>query len=276
LSGDFTWKASRDEFLFAKNFVDNLRTWVASKSGQLVVCPGNHDLKWTKDPSNKQKKVDVAGEEARKEYVRFYRELFYQDPNDFMTMGRRLLLDRAFPVEIASLNSSFLQQEKEHFQGHGFTGENQRRQVAQKMDWESENKNPRTIRIVVVHHDVLPTSFTDRLQKEAPYSLMLDAEGLLQWATELRVDVILHGHKHQPAYNALRRPHPIGDTHTIHVVGMGSAGVKSDHLAEIRQNVVGVLTFEENQLRCDTFFVRPNAPAEKSDSHSYLLSLSTL
>jgi predicted phosphodiesterase len=259
----------------AKSFIENLELQIASRSRQVVICPGNHDLKWSDEPEVKDNKVTTVSGDAREEYNRFYRQLFYQDANEFMTMGRRLLLGQAHPIEIASLNSSHLQQEKGHFQGHGFTGEDQRRQVEEEMNWKSRNKHPRTTRILVVHHDVLPTSFTERLQKEAPYSLMLDAEGLLQWATKNRIDIILHGHKHQPSYNVIQRPLRNGEMHTVHVLAAGSAGVKSGHLAEINRNTVTVLTFENESVHCETYPVRPSASTEDPiERHTHTLSLS--
>jgi hypothetical protein len=52
----------------------------------------------------------------------FYENLFYMKPNEYISPGRRFLLGKAVPVEIVCLNSSYLTQHKDLFQGAWFPG----------------------------------------------------------------------------------------------------------------------------------------------------------
>ena len=130
ISGDLTWRAAPDEFLLARRFIGRLQSWANLGNYHYAICPGNHDLRFSTDPAAKESVVTVATDEAISAYADFYQHLFYVRPNEFLCSGRRYLLGGTTPIEVALLNSSLLQQAADHFQGHGFVGENQLREVA--------------------------------------------------------------------------------------------------------------------------------------------------
>jgi 3',5'-cyclic AMP phosphodiesterase CpdA len=266
ISGDITWKAQRSEFELARSFVGRINSWVALRSDQLAVIPGNHDVRFSANPADKNAPITVAGPESREEYGRFYQDLFYLAPNEYMSCGRRFLLGKAIPVEIVCLNSSLLEQRREAFQGHGFIGQGQMDDASERMGWRTDSNATHAYRIVVLHHHILPTTYSMRAEVNYPYSVVLDAEALTRWVIKHRVSLILHGHMHQPFCAKVSRPldveKPGGGWYEFHVLGMGSSGV-SGELGEVGKNTIGLLTFENGRLTVTVWSIHDVNPSAK-------------
>jgi hypothetical protein len=191
--------------------------------------------------------------------------MFYLAPNEYLSCGRRLLIGRAVPLEVVCLNSSWLQQEQGMFQGHGFVGEQQLSDAEKRMGWQAEDTSPRTYRIVVLHHHILPTTYRFSPERGYPYSVVLDAEALVRWLVRHRVDLVLHGHMHQPFCARVSRPvdlsNPDGQWHEFHILGMGSSGVNAAELGETKDNTFGVLRFEAEGLSVYVHTIHPTNPS---------------
>jgi 3',5'-cyclic AMP phosphodiesterase CpdA len=267
VSGDLTWKALPDEYKLAHYFFDWQRRWARLANYDFLVCPGNHDIEFSSDPSQKNLPVVTARETAKTAFVDFYRQLFSKAPNDYLSSGRKFLLGNAFPVEIACLNSSLLEQHKELFQGHGFLGDAQLDHAASEMGWGPDTQGPQALRILVVHHHLLPVTFREDPKTGWVYSVALDAEALARWIVRYRVNLVLHGHMHQPFSARVERPvdinHPEGAWHRFHVVGLGSTGVAKNHLGEVGKNTFGLLCFEDDHLALKVFTIDPVNPDQE-------------
>ena len=50
ISGDLTWRAAREEFELATEFIEYVKSWSTIKSSHILICPGNHDLVFSKEP----------------------------------------------------------------------------------------------------------------------------------------------------------------------------------------------------------------------------------
>jgi 3',5'-cyclic AMP phosphodiesterase CpdA len=267
VSGDITWKAEPEEYHQARHFFEWTRRWTKVGNSAFVTCPGNHDLSFSADAADKTAKVDVdmAPETARSAYVDFYRELFFKAPNRFLSSGRKFLLGDTVAVDIACLNSSLLDQQKDLFQGHGFLGDDQLRDAAAQLGWSSGAAGPRAFRIVVVHHHVMPVTFREQPQTGRIYSVALDAEALMRWCIEHRVNLILHGHMHQPFCAKVSRPvnplQPLGAWHALHVLGLGSSGVARNDVGEVGKNIFAVLHFGDTGVEVRLFSIAADSPS---------------
>jgi calcineurin-like phosphoesterase family protein len=266
ISGDITWKALSAEFDLAKKFIQDVSIWSPLTPDQIAVCPGNHDVKFSDDPADKSKPITVFDETSSAAYASFYQSKFYLAPNEFLSCGRRLLLGNAVPVDIVCLNSSRLQQLKDAFQGHGFIGDRQMEDAAEQMNWKENSDAPRAYRIVVLHHHLLPTTFRFKPEANYAYSVVLDAEALSRWMVKHRVDLVLHGHMHQPFCARVSRPIHVNNPerepwHEFTVIGMGSSGVASKDLGEVALNTVGFLKFELDHLEVSVHSVHPVNPS---------------
>jgi 3',5'-cyclic AMP phosphodiesterase CpdA len=246
-TGDLTWKAEPKEFTEAARFLSWLRTVAAfDNTDPFSLCPGNHDVAFSADPSVKSAPVSIAPEKATTAFRAFFRDYFKSDSNEFLSSGRRYLLARSFPVEVVSLNSSLLEQQQGAFQGHGFVGEPQLRDAADRMGWTTRDE-PRPYRILMLHHHLMSAKYRDDPISGHFYSVALDAEAIMQWVVQYRVDLVLHGHMHEPYCARVARPRALStnptEWHTFHVAGMGSAAVARRHLGACGVNTIGVLRF---------------------------------
>ncbi len=269
LAGDITWKALKEEYDLAKGFLQRVSSWAKFRNYQFMVCPGNHDLAFTDDPSKKGEPIGTVPPGARTAYEGFYEELFYLKPNEFLCSGRRFLLAGSVPVEIIALNSSLLEQHKGAFQGHGLVGERQLRHAASEMGWNADESPviARSFRLVIVHHHLLPVTYREAAQYGALYSVALDAEAIIRWLVEHRVDMVVHGHMHQPFLAELSRPvdpvAPDGEWHKFHILGLGSAGVHLNHLGEEKNNTFAVLDFSlRGTTKIKVFTLHPTNPSK--------------
>ncbi len=265
LSGDLTWKGDRKEFQHANEFIGELSTKLRLKNYDYLICPGNHDIVFSAQPWVDGQEVTEAPEEASAPYRELYETLFYIAPNEFMASGRRLICGRSIAVEIAALNSQILDQKKNMFQGHGFVGQNQLEFVASRMGWNEPQGGGFPLRVVMLHHHLLPVNFREIPEAGANYSVALDAEAVIRWIVEHRVKIVVHGHRHQPFYAKITRPTTPGakDEHEFWILGLGSSGVAQKHLGEIAKNTMGVLTFSATAIEFRVFTIDPvNPPGE--------------
>jgi 3',5'-cyclic AMP phosphodiesterase CpdA len=260
-TGDLTWKADPAEFREAARFLSWLRTTVPfDDTDPFSLCPGNHDLAFSIDPSKKEAVVDAAPPKATAAYRAFYKDFFRADSNEYLSSGRRYLLAGALPVEVATLNSSLLQQSPNWFQGHGFVGEGQLRDAADRMGWTARDEL-RSYRILMLHHHLMPATYRDDAIGGHIYSVALDAEAIVQWVVKHRVDLVLHGHMHEPFCARVSRPRELNSNttewHTFHVAGMGSTGVERAHVGPVGVNTFGVLRFRAAGPRLAVYSVSP-------------------
>lgn len=279
VSGDITWRADPDEFKKAVYFLERVCGKFGLDPRQIAICPGNHDVAFSSDPAAKGVPVAQAGATSRAAYSKFHSDLFYQTPNEFMSSGRRWLLGGALPVDVVTLNTSLLQQHPDKlghedltlsspfFQGQGFIGQQQLDDVVTNFGWDEGTLSPlRAYRVVVMHHHVLPVTYSESATIGANYSVVLDAERLMRWLVRYRVDVVLHGHQHQPFTATIARRQQMLDEsepHTFTVIGMGSTGVAAAHLGETKENTFGVLEFAANELLTTFHTLHPVNPSSE-------------
>ena len=266
VTGDLTWRAEPSEFELARVFLLDVGKWAHVGYSQVAILPGNHDLAFSNDPAEKGSKVTATSSKAREAFERFYEMLFFQRPNAYLISGRRYLLGEAVPVELVALNSSTLQQAKGHFQGHGFLGQEQLDEAAKQMGWTRAD-GPRAWRIVALHHHVLPVTYREIPIHDQPYSVVLDAEAFMRWVAVHKVDIVLHGHMHQPA--SVRITHPVNPSHpdqgtwTFSILAMGSTGAASDHLGETPVNTFGLLDFTLDYVELAVQSIHPTNPPQQ-------------
>lgn len=296
ISGDLTWSAKEEEFEEAVSFVKWSEQSLRISEYNHLVCPGNHDIKFSEENSLRnmaqmifsqstsegaqglsvewleeklsdarkewaKRSVPIASTDLRREYDLFYEKIYNLKPNEFGCSGRKMLIGNAVPVEIVSLNSNYLEQHRGSFQGHGFVSEKQLNFVADSMGWDRNNHPDyaKPLRIVMLHQHLLPVSFREKATENAMYSVTLDAEEIMRWLIKHEVNLVLHGHMHQPFWTKLRRTRSWqGDEqkeHELCIVGLGSTGVTSTHIGEIGKRTFGVLEFKARELNVKVYAI---------------------
>jgi len=266
LSGDFAWKADAEEFVRARTCVSELASKLRLRDYDFLTCPGNHDVAFSATPASSGTEITNTTEVATEAYRSFYKNLFYKEPNGFMSAGRKILLGSGIPVEIVSLNTSLLQQYPNSFQGYGFVGQAQLDDAAEVMGWDPNKIEDLPVRIVMMHHHLLPVTYREMPNPGWAYSVTLDSEAISRWLLKHRVKLLLHGHMHQPFVTKVERyvdsAAQRGATHSYWVLGIGSAGVSADHLGEVGVNMVGLLSFKRDGARFRTIKVHPVDPPQ--------------
>lgn len=262
ITGDLTWRAEPEEFRLASDAIRRISSWAALDSNHLrvAVAPGNHDVRFSETPEDDRAPVTLAPTEAKAAFSQFYKDTFFRTPNEYLSSGRRFLMGRSVPVEIAVLNSSMLDQVPQRnvdadqpivrFQGQGFVGDAQLEDAAKQMKW-AEPRPGRVVRIAALHHHLVPVSYSEPAKLGGNYSVTLDSGRLMDWIVRHRVDVVLHGHQHEPFLARLSRPILEGPEvvgwHRFYIVGMGSSGVAGTLPPDV-PNVFSLLQFSGSAL----------------------------
>jgi predicted phosphohydrolase len=253
ITGDLTWKASVDEFALVRSFLDDVMSWSTLTPNKIIFCPGNHDIAFSDKPWEKGTLVEEAGNQSKQGFVDTYSDFFSVTPNEYLASGRRLLLANSFVVEIASLNSSYLRQTADVFQGQGFVGEQQLDYIANEMGWREQEKSmPKPFRMVLLHHHLVPVIPKELAIYEQQSSMVYDAGSLCNWIVKHRVDLVLHGHMHHS--KVIRESRSLGlvkgntQWHDFVVAALGSTGVDLTHNQLDRKNVYGLLEFSKTTM----------------------------
>jgi len=79
----------------------------------------------------------------------------------------------------------------------------------------------------------------------------------MQWIVRHQVKIVLHGHMHQPFCAKVSRSLDHKNFHDFWVLGIGSCGVKQDHLGEIGKNTIGLLRFSPRQVTFSVYTIHP-------------------
>jgi 3',5'-cyclic AMP phosphodiesterase CpdA len=252
ISGDFTWKGQSEEFDLAVNFLRDLHSLIGLEPEHFVIVPGNHDIQWSEtndDDYDRAKPVSNPPKMAENNYREFFKKFLKLDSNEFLSMGRRYVLGNYVSVDIIGLNSCRLEQK--HFAGYGFTGIGQVDKAAESMKWQHENFRAK-YRILVIHHHLIPVTSVRAIDSyDTNYSLTLDASQLTFRALDLKVDLFVHGHMHQPfASNISRAANNSGFPHSqsLAIHGTGSTGAKRKYLGSIGKNCYSIYEFDENGI----------------------------
>jgi 3',5'-cyclic AMP phosphodiesterase CpdA len=283
VSGDITTHAKQEGFDNAYNlfFSPLCSDWTENDFYNWIICPGNHDLGFSTVPLVKGEEITQPRAVNTTGYSQFYTKLFNIQPNKFFCSGRRFLLGNTYPIEIIALNSVNLQQTKDDFQGIGYVGHEQLEFVEQQYNWSANNdKNKKPIRIVVLHHHLLPVTYTESTKANSNYSLTLDAESITRWLLQNGVTLVLHGHMHQPSISNIQRPITIEKTKEdpslwphIVICSLGSSGVKQELLGEISKNMFGVITFDNDEIQLEFYDVKSNIRPTQDVSPIYKVCL---
>lgn len=251
--GDFTFKACSEEFKKATDFVVSVSNNHGIEKQNIVIVPGNHDMKFSEKPNNK--KITYNGEEAKKEYINFFKSIYGITPNEHLAIGKKILLKNRLPIEIVGLNSNCLQQEKGHFVGMGFVGDNQLDMVAEGMGWENNLDKTYAYRILVLHHNLYPVELVQEPKKNHFYSLCLDAGAIVEFINKYKINLVIHGHKHK---NYFMQAGGMTDENPSHfnIFSLGSASSTDLGGGTNNCNCIGVLDFNEyGYLKIKTYAI---------------------
>ncbi|WP_167390199.1 metallophosphoesterase family protein [Photobacterium aquimaris] len=302
VSGDMTWSASKDEFDQTVKFYTDLSSNTQLDLSKICFCPGNHDLSYQGTLTGEQKealeklhllqrgeKITKEGglegrdnltkdeisslqslettEVAKDAYEQHFVTVTSAKPNEFLSMGKKFLINNQRAVEICLLNSNRMQQYKYLFQGNGFIGEDQRSDAAHEMGWTT-SKGYGALRIVVLHHNLLPVEYSNiPYIGSSPGSYVYDSQATLKWCYKHDVDVILHGHTHQRSAMKLSDFDIKNNiTKSVWIVGLGSTGVHHSHIVPTHTNQLAELDFSNKHIEIQFYDIVNNEVVRSGES----------
>jgi predicted MPP superfamily phosphohydrolase len=226
----------RERFEAARQFLESLVSDLGLRNEHVVMVPGNHDILLGPAQSGEVAKVafDYGPTASIKEFMR----KFYDVERPNLDWTRRF----RFPdidVIFVGLNSVRLPERGSHQFGYGDRGiylPKLRRVLDTLQSERIQGFDRPTALCLVLHHHLLPVSHTIDIDQERQPSLTVDARQILEDCQEFGVDLILHGHQHQPFVGTYRLASPT-DTGGFTwpsaaflqgplIVGMGSASVQ--------------------------------------------------
>jgi 3',5'-cyclic AMP phosphodiesterase CpdA len=257
VTGDLTFTGSDDEFDAAFKSLTALLGKYDLGPQNLVIVPGNHDIRWTTDAAyDETSRVTVAPEDARKGYADFYKKMFRTHPDDDLCMARRFVLPNGAVIEIIGLNSSTLETGKHFLAGMGRIDENTFMRAAAELQWDPKVPS-RSLRVLALHHHLLPT---DNIEPAEGYlrgfGMAVDGPRVQRLAANHGVHLALHGHKHRTflwqssVFELPEDKKETGYRGELSILGGGSAG-STDR--PNNRNYFSVLTVTSEQVEVDIY-----------------------
>lgn len=223
VSGDVAEKGKAEEYDLAEAVLRDLCTKINLPVERMVVIPGNHDVDWTPGPAAV---VDGLSGVTKHNYARFRRLLGLAPARSFelkpviSRSGRKLL-------RVAAFDSNAIEGPRApgigYIEPEAFAEMNASLSVAAPADYDG------IFTWFLVHHHVLPSTsirLKDALAKKV--SVLGNSSELQHYATKMKVDLVAHGHEHQPQVTVTRTwPVESGrEFAPLVVLGAGSVGSK--------------------------------------------------
>lgn len=229
VTGDLTFTGEAGEFDEARKSLRLLLGLLDLDLDRLVVVPGNHDIRWTTEESYEENaSVREAPDDARRNYEKFYFDLYRHESNLTLSVGRRFQLPCGVALEVCALNSSSLEQGANFLAGMGRIEESAFRKVANELGWSQPSMS---LRLLALHHHLV---LTENIEPASGYShgfgIAVDAPQILRTAARYGVQLALHGHKHRAfiwrsgVYELPEHTQTEWRLGNVSIVGGGSAG----------------------------------------------------
>lgn len=233
VTGDVTYRARPEEFARVVENLKDLLQLLQLGADRLLLIPGNHDADW-----------GLPMEERFTAYREAYRRLRGVDADESCHDEIVVSLPGHERIRFVGMNSCLIES-KEHA-GIGAVGD----ELLSDFLATSSAEGPFTTTVLCLHHHLLPVSYEDlEYEHMKRSSVTLDAKAVLEIAQRAGVELILHGHQHQPnfaVYGSLNPVHPTeGPGSLMWVVGAGSAGAIEADLGQANKRHFQVLTFTD-------------------------------
>jgi tetratricopeptide (TPR) repeat protein len=265
VSGDFTYTANRDEFDMALNFMNKVCSALNINKEKVIVTLGNHDINWNSEKVDPSNRFDNYISFLNKFYGKALLTKFYP----YLKWDLSIDTERPNPEDILaihfypekkllfiSFNSCMYESNQNHF---GFIGGKQFK-LASKFIKENDINDSFT-KVAITHHHLhphpTPVSATNG-DVWMDLSIVRDS-GLVEYKLEnMGVDIILHGHKHNPQLREtlVRDRKNMKHTKKLIICGGGSCGVNSTELEHNLSNQYQVIEFLNSSRINNVAFIK--------------------
>lgn len=245
VSGDVITQARHRDYKKVTAFLQKLATCLGlDVVRQLVVVPGNHDIRLTSKPDKRQVIRNAVNWKQEKPFRNFLKQLHGVECE--VPRVERICLKGQL-IEILAMNSVRLRYKP--WKDYGF------------VDWSlyRDMLGPSTaleggpLRIAVLHHHLLSAFPIEMPIEDRPISITVDAGEVLVGLQRLGFRVVLQGHQHVPRVSrvsrGLRNDNGSLDAldHPIYIISGGSSGSKRLY-DPMPLNTYSLLTLGSNHI----------------------------
>lgn len=256
VTGDLTWCGSKEEFANATKCLDDLRSRLGLRKTDFIIVPGNHDAGWIRevDAANQwDGKYRIESNGGLQNYKEFFENWYQSDADPHYSIGRRVFFVGGDSVDFIGLNSASLQQVEGTFAGVGYVPRGVFQDAIRRMEWKNTTRATH-VRVLLLHHHLLPVTGEESLASAAAgFGITSNAAELLRMAADVGVDLVIHGHQHQPYAGTWSEVPMSGPSRsrTVNVLGGGSCGVVDSDLGPIRQRTFSLIRFERGRINVE-------------------------
>jgi len=218
LPGDITDSAQPDEVQIASEFIATATKALGVAPERVFFVPGNHDADWSVLQQD-----DSTGLRWKQRYDPLRHDAF--NIKDIMTNGSGDLLEEPhFSVAVsdnllvAAYNSAH--KDNPNAEHYGLADHDDLEQLKEKL--AELPFTDQQVRAFLVHHH--PMQYSDPDPDRPDFSVMVNAEELLDVLRQFRFDLLIHGHKHSPRF----KTHSVEGAAPIAILCSGSFSIKID------------------------------------------------
>lgn len=225
VTGDLTSTGQPGEFKQFGTFASSLCSHFKLKHSSVLIVPGNHDVYWGR-------KADAVSKGEFGSFVSGFYNLPSNDPQ------LELPIVEFGGVCVLGMDTTTLM--RASLSGIGHVGYPQLDMAEKRLKGSKA-----AVRVLALHHHLLPVSWVEPGLPEEQKSMTLDAPTVLAWAQRNGFSMILHGHQHQSFLATFHLADLPGDS--LLVNGGPSAGAKD--LPPQERNGYQWIKVEERRLR---------------------------
>lgn len=234
ISGDLTHSGTIEQFSWARDSIESLVEALDVPSDNVIVVPGNHDIKWMND-----KDKLLPAHDAMSAYRSFY-ELLYGDKPSVESIAFKVALIEDKNIVLVGLNSCLIEDRKTA--GIGYIGHAQLNRALGELQKLTAGRED-CVKVAVLHHHLLPVEPIKHLPSRGEsFSLVVDASSTIRRLYQEGFSAVFHGHQHQP-YCLDVRLHLKGVDRqsSMAVIGAGSLGASREDLGTIARNHYSII-----------------------------------
>ena len=197
LPGDVTHRAHPQEVKIASEFVLQAATALRVPHEKIIFVPGNHDVDWSVfDPTDRTgvrwgQRYDPVGHEQF-----HFRKIVEHGDGDVFASPHFIVWDNPDLLAVGYNSSSHDAPMHEDAAHHGLA--DPIHLAALRTRLESMGPCDGRVRLFLVHHH--PLDFTNPIPRVPDFSLMTNAEQLLNLLHDHNFDILIHGHRHHPRF----------------------------------------------------------------------------
>lgn len=249
ISGDIVCCGTHDEFMRAEKIIMDILNTISLSKEKLVIVAGNHDLNWK--PSEFAEIMLSNNKVSREPYDNFVKKLGKNIKNPLVELTSIISKSGRKKLRILAIDSNYV--EGPNSSGIGYIPKEVLHIARDLLDKDEVSESHEKIyNWIITHHHIFPVGsvFLDAARQK-DVSVMGNAPEILNNAIQWNVELILHGHQHQPS--VIKAECWLGGSSKLNfspiaVVGAGSCSAKRELLGPVSRNHYYIIIRRKDEI----------------------------